>query len=309
MTSAAEVAAAGAPTEDSAILRGMPEGALPLVEAIPESPSHRRRLAKRLVEMLIAEPLYATSERAEIVIDLDSDRLYVDEAGEPWIGPGPCEQLTRTQRREIVRFTLAAVCRDPVQAFEALAALAEDDLEEDALRASLVKGRLAEGFAELPALGIIDLPQVGTLLESVALSGIRFPSALLRFRELVSAMQLLLDELAPEQEMYPWVLRTASRLLVAESLHRLSPKAFDQQAVFRSHLSNRDLTRWTLALPLAGWRMSLQAVETATRDGWGSLQRIADRPALRGLIRRLPSVRIVDDSADREPSSEKGVER
>ena len=183
------------------------------------------------------------------------------------------ERLSREQRRQTVMLVLAVALRDERRVFEAIAAVSEDDILGDEVKATLVRGLVAHFFSRLSPLTPPGFAQVMTLLDGLAFGGIRFPAELLMFRKALFTLEGVLHDVAPEVQMDLVLARYALRLLRREAPARLLRPFTDSSATFRTHLSNFDLTALVLSLPLLGSRLWAQGVEQVTDRGLRELQR------------------------------------
>jgi ubiquinone biosynthesis protein len=255
------------------------EAGVKVTDAFPTSERKRAKLAERVVEALVAAPMFAPEELAFFHADPHAGNLLADErAGDlillDW---ALTERLSREQRRQTVMLVLAVALRDERRVFEAIAAVSEDDLLRDEVKATLVRGHVAHFFSRLSPLTPPGFAQVMTLLDGLAFGGIRFPAELLMFRKALFTLEGVLHDVAPEVQMDLVLAHYAVRLLRREAPARLLRPFTDSSATFRTHLSNFDLTALVLSLPLLGSRLWAQGVEQVTDRGLRELQRSLTR--------------------------------
>ncbi len=248
------------------------EAGVKVTEAFEGNARARARLAARLIEALIALPMFSPAEEALFHADPHAGNLFADEASGDLIllDWALVERLSRAQRRQTVLLTLAVALRDERRVVEAIAALSEDDLLADEGKAALVRGHVARFFGELSPLHLPGLAEVMTLLDSIAFGGVRFPAELLMFRKALFTLEGVLADLAPDVKVDLVLARYALRLLPGEFPARLLRPLTDGSATFRTHLSNLDLAALVLSLPLLGNRLWLQGAERA--GGVGALR-------------------------------------
>lgn len=255
------------------------EADLKVTEAFATSERKRTKLAERIVEALIAVPMFAPEERAFFHADPHAGNLMADEGtGELVILDWALtERLSREQRRQTVQLVLAVGLRDERRVFDALAAVSEDDILGDEVKAALVRGHVSQFFSRLSPLTPPGFTQVMPLLDGMAFAGIRFPAELLLFRKMLFTLEGVLNDVQPGVQMDLVLARYALRLLQREAPRRLLRPLTDPSATFRTHLSNYDLTALVFSLPLLGSRLWAQGLEQVTDRGLQELQRALAR--------------------------------
>jgi ubiquinone biosynthesis protein len=255
------------------------EKAVKVTDAFPQSPRRRMALGERIVEALIATPLFAPEETAFFHADPHAGNLFADEATGDLVilDWALVERLTREQRRQTVLLTLGVALRDERRVFDAIRSLSEDDLLADQVKANLVRGHVARFFAELPPLAMPGFAEVMTLLDSIAFGGVRFPAELLMFRKVLFTLEGVLADVAPELQIDLVLARYALRLMRREAPRRLFRPLTDPSTSYRTHLSNLDLTALVLSIPLLGNRIWLQTAERVTEAGLIELERAVAR--------------------------------
>lgn len=255
-----------------------------VTDAFREDAAQRARLAERVVEALIAVPLFAREEEAFFHADPHAGNLFADErTGEVVILDWALvERLSREQRRQTVLLVLAVALRDAQRMYDAISMLAEDDLLMDTTQAALVRGHIAQFLRSLSPLTVPGFAQVMTLLDGMAFSGLRFPPPLLMFRKALFTLEGVLHDIAPEVQPDIALGRYALKLMSREAPGRLLRPLTDTSNTFRTHLSNYDLTMLVLSIPLLGNRLWLQTAEQVTQRGLNELQRALARLPLPG---------------------------
>ncbi|MBA3531192.1 MAG: hypothetical protein H0T73_04640 [Ardenticatenales bacterium] len=251
------------------------EVGLKVTDAFPHSTRKREKMAARLIEALIAVPMFAPEEQSFFHADPHAGNLFANEkTGEvillDW---ALSEKLTREQRRQTVLLALGVALRDEHRVFDAIAALSEDDLYQNEAKAHMVRGHIAEFFDALSPLIVPGFAQVMTLLDGIAFSGTRFPASLLMFRKVLFTLEGVLHDIAPELSMDLVLARHALKLMQREIPARLFRPLTDTSTTFRTHLSNFDLTAIAMGIPLLGNRLWLQTAEQITDRGLEELQR------------------------------------
>lgn len=239
----------------------------------------REKLAEKIVEALIAVPLFAPEERSFFHADPHAGNLFADEKNGDLIilDWALREYLTKAQRRQTVLLALAVGVRDEERVVEAISVLSEDDFAEQPYLADFTRGHVRAFFHEMSPLKVPGFVEVSTLLDGLAFGGVRFPAELLMFRKVMFTLEGVLHDLDPELKMDLVLGRYALQLMGREIPQRLIRPLTDSTHTFRTHLSNYDLTLLVLSLPLLGNRLWLQTAEKFTIKGLDELQRAIGR--------------------------------
>jgi ubiquinone biosynthesis protein len=161
------------------------EAGVKVTEACPNSWWGRLDVAARLIEALIAVPLFAREENAFFHADPHAGNLLFDEDKRELImlDWALTERLSVRQRRYLLVLVLAVVLRDERRMFVAIAALSADDLARDQAKAAIVRRRIAHFIGQQPPTAMLGVADAIALVDDVVLSGIRFPASLLMFRK------------------------------------------------------------------------------------------------------------------------------
>lgn len=249
------------------------EQGVKVTDAFSKQPTQRKKLAERLIEALIAVPMFAPEENAFFHADTHAGNLFADqETGDVVILDWALtERLSRRQRRQTVLLTLAIALRDEQRAYEALSDLTADDLDADESKGNLVREHLSHFFSELSPFKVAGLAQVMGLLDGMAFSGISFPRGLLMFRKIIFTLEGVLHDVAPGINIDSVLARYALKLMFQETPRRLLRPL--SRGTFRTHLSNYDLTVLVMSLPLLGNRLWLQSAEQMTNKGLREIER------------------------------------
>jgi len=278
------------------------ETGVKVTDAFRAAPSRRARLAKRVIEALIAAPLYAEGEEAYFHADLHAGNMIVDEPTDTLtiLDWALVVRLSRAQRRHLVLLTLAVAWRDIRRTYEAIAALCRDDLEHNPRKAAIVRGKVAEFFENLSPFRLPDVSQIAALMDGISLLGVHFPAELLLLRKTLYTLNGVIAEISPNVRIGSVIARYGLGLLLRESPGRQLRLPIDTSTVFRSHLSNYDLTLLALSLPLLGGRLYMRTLEDVTTQAFAMLEGlIQGRTFDRRLLERIKWPRITIQ--DREP--------
>lgn len=246
-----------------------------------ESRRKQRQLADRMIEVLLAVPLFAPEEQSVFHADLHAGNLAMDEqTGDLVILDWALvERLSRGQRRNFVMLFVASAWRDAERIFSAITHLSSDDLRTDEAKAALVRGHIASYLAQLPLLASPTLVRILSLLDAITSSGIRFPAELLLFRKMLFTLMDVVNEVAPGYQIDPALTRYMFTLMGKELPRRFQFPPTDTEHLFESHLTNNDLTIWAFTLPLFVNRLWLQFGEQTVNQGLERFQEISSKQA------------------------------
>jgi ubiquinone biosynthesis protein len=161
------------------------EAGVKVTEAFPNSLWGRLEVAARVIEALIAVPLFAREKEAFFHADPHAGNLLFDEDKRELImlDWALTERLSTEQRRYLLVLVLAVVLRDEQHMFRAIAALSADDLASDQAKAEITRRRIAHFIGQQSPTATLGIADAIALVDDVVLSGIRFPAPLLIFRK------------------------------------------------------------------------------------------------------------------------------
>jgi ubiquinone biosynthesis protein len=215
----------------------------------------RRRLARSVVEALIATPVWSAAPRALFHSDPHAGNLMIDRQGRlvplDWC---LASHLDLAARAAIARILVGAITRDTVAISAAIESLAIRPVNRIVLRA--VVERSVRGLAPLELPG---LPWSMRMLdEAVALAGLRIGAPLLAFRKALLTLDGVLSDIAPDLCLDHALAGSFIPRLVAELPWRVV--LLPESRLLPSRIANADLARLALAVP---WLTLLGAVDWA----------------------------------------------
>ncbi len=184
------------------------ERSVKITNAFPQQPERRRELARRLIEALVARPLFSGEEIALFHADPHVGNLRVDEStGDivllDWALTGT---LTTADRRSLILLFVTLPLRDEEQI---LGALSELSLAKSEVNRKLLK-RLIEIFMDSLPLGSVPTSgSLGDLIDSLLRAGARFSGSFLIFRKMLSTLGDVIDQLSPGETVQQTVLEYA----------------------------------------------------------------------------------------------------
>jgi ubiquinone biosynthesis protein len=212
----------------------------------------RRRLADLLVEALLARPIFAQASPALFHADPHAGNLFLTDdhrlALLDWSLVG---SLGGPQRVALVQILLDALTLDAEQICTTLEDLAGRRPPDRAALAAVVQGWLRRvRHGQLPGFTWL----VGLIDEAVGSARLRFPADLLLFRKAFHSLEgVVADVGAGSSRVDDVLLGQFLRHLAAEWPQRWL--ALPGCRAFATRLSNADLARLMLGLPLAAARL------------------------------------------------------
>ncbi len=170
-----------------------------ITDAVARMPQWRRRkIARQLVDKLIAVPLFAPTGDVMFHADPHAGNLLYDKTTEEIVilDWALTEHLTRDQRRHLAMLFLMIFLRDPVGACYEIGALRRGGGSPGKREARIVRDCVNRFIAALPparAPGIVD---VMALLERIAVEGVRLPTPLVMLRKVLFTLDGILYDIA-----------------------------------------------------------------------------------------------------------------
>lgn len=224
----------------SAVTAMTEEQGVKVTDAFLDMPWKRRRVATRLVEALLAMPLFAQDNEAIFHADPHAGNLFCDEkTGDVILVDWSLSKcVSREERRQFMLLILAVCLRDAQRIYHALDALCTDNLRQDQSKAALVRHRVQRFLRQLSPYTIPGLADISSLLDRLIWSGIGFSTSLLIFGKILFTLKGVLHDLAPDVRMGPVPLRY--RLSQGQAVARQLRRPAEPAVHFRSPLSRRD---------------------------------------------------------------------
>jgi ubiquinone biosynthesis protein len=255
------------------------EPGVKVTEAFPAVLWQRQQLAMRLIEVLLAVPLFAPEQEAAFHADPHAGNLFCNpQTGEVILLDWALTQrVGREERRQLVRLMLGVVLRDEAYICQALAALSTENGMQHPTQAVTVRQLVRHFVRRLSPWAFPGPTDLLTLLHTLVFAGLRFSPALLILRKMLFTLDGVLHELAPGVHKGPviaWYLLTQGTGSVS-GLCPLSPPA----STFRSPLSTWDWLALSWSACGFSSRVWLQGIAQAWDTGWQALQHITPQPA------------------------------
>ncbi|ETW95387.1 AarF/UbiB family protein [Candidatus Entotheonella palauensis] len=163
----------------------------------------RRLAANRLVELLVAIPLFTSQHHTVFHADPHAGNLYLDEnTGEMIIFDWALtETLSFEQRRQLFLLMLAVLLRDEQNIYNAIAGLSKDDLTTDHGKAQIVRRHVAEFIRQLSPFMLAGLSEFSSLLNDLLFAGIQLATPILMFRKALFTLEGVLGDIEPDLQM------------------------------------------------------------------------------------------------------------
>jgi len=236
------------------------EQSVKIIDAYPGDLLRRKELARRLIECLVARPLFLGQELSPFHADPHVGNLRVDETNGDlvlldWALTGT---LTTVDRRSLLLLLLTLPLRDEAQI---LAALSEISLAKDEVTQIFLR-RQIEIFMDALPLGKIPNPgSLGDLVDGLLRAGLRFSGSFLIFRKMLSTLGDVVEQISPSETIQQVVLEYA----VTNGLVRaLAPGA--RKIEFQIPLRGSDLLQLGLSAQLLLPRVWAQSVRSIARQ-------------------------------------------
>jgi ubiquinone biosynthesis protein len=181
-----------------------------ITDAVRRAPLwERAQVSSRLVDALIAVPLFAPSGDAMFHADPHAGNLLYDRSRSELIilDWALTERLTRVDRRNLAMLFLMMFLRDPVGVTEAVTRLSPKGRRDRSKRRH-VRELVTEYLNRLSAKKIPTAVDAMNLLEAIAWKGVRLPPSLIMFRKALFTLDGILHEIgAPDFSMESVMVR------------------------------------------------------------------------------------------------------
>jgi len=176
-----------------------------ITEAVrPMTAWRRRRVAAQLIGKLIAVPLLAPEADAIFHADPHAGNLLYDAArGElvalDW---ALTERLSRHQQRHLALLFLMVALRDPAGIRHQIQALSRAGAKHSKRESETIRDGVNDFVNQLPLVRLPGAVDAMSLVDRLALEGVRFPAPLIMLRKVLFTLDGILHEIAgPEVEM------------------------------------------------------------------------------------------------------------
>jgi predicted unusual protein kinase regulating ubiquinone biosynthesis (AarF/ABC1/UbiB family) len=267
------------------------EKGVKVTEAFSQDPFRRIEVAARIVEALLAIPLFSQEEEAIFHADPHAGNLFVDEKARELVlfDWALTERLSREERRQLVLLVLAVALRNERHIFQAIAKLSKDNITKDRTKANIVRSHVAHFISHLSPLTVPGIAHVLTLVDNIILSGVTVSASLLMFRKVLFTLDGVLHDVTsgvPVDLILTWYI-VKQQMRSASRLNPLSTSPTN----FRFPLSNFDRIALTWSAQFFGLRVGLQTTKQMRNMGLRKLQHILFCRGLREpMVRRRKDI-------------------
>ena len=165
--------------------------------ALHMTEKRRTQVARQMVEALVAFPMLSRQANAMFHADPHAGNLLYDrKTGElvllDW---ALAEHLNRDQRRRLMLLFVAVALRNSAAASHQIQELSELAIAAGSRESALIRETVDRSMAELPMVKLPKAIDAMTLLEAVALAGVRFPSSLVMFSKVLFTLDGILSDI------------------------------------------------------------------------------------------------------------------
>ena len=236
------------------------ERSVKITDAFPQDSQRRRELARKLIEVLVARPLFSSEEISPFHADPHVGNLRVDETTcdivlLDWALTGA---LSMAERRSLILLLVTLPLRDEEQI---LAALSQLSLSKSDATRDLLKRRIEIFMDALPLGSIPTSDSLGDLVDSLLRAGARFSGSFLIFRKMLSTLGDVIEQLSPGET----IQRTVLEYAVKNGLLNAFIPAFGKRE-FRIPLQAPDLFQIGLSAQCFLPRVWMQSVRSVARS-------------------------------------------
>lgn len=163
------------------------ETGVKVTDAFPRSPLRRRRVARQLVEALLAVPLMSSEEDAIFHADPHAGNLFYNEPARELIllDWALAEPMSLELRRQTALLALMMILRNGNGVRAAIRTLSNLDGKADRKGARLIDQFVDAYFAALAPDDSPGMLDALSLVDQLALEGVHFPAQLLMLRKIV----------------------------------------------------------------------------------------------------------------------------
>ena len=169
-----------------------------VTDSLSNKATQQKALSSRMVEALIAMPLFASEDESIFHADPHAGNLFVDEDTRELIifDWALTERLSHEQRRKIILLMSAVMLRDEALIFNAITELNENDFTTDVKRTETLRDQISQFIEELSLYKLPGINDVLSLVDDLMLTGMKFSTPLLIFRKVLLTLDGVLHDVA-----------------------------------------------------------------------------------------------------------------
>ncbi len=167
-----------------------------ITDAYANNKKQQRSLSTRIIDELIARPLFATEEEAIFHADPHAGNLFVDETTHELIilDWALTERLDFEQRRKIILLISALILRDDKLIQNVIMELSDTDYSKDPQSKHRLQQQIKKFMIQLALFRLPSVKDVLSLLDTIILDGIQFSRPLLIFRKVLLTLDGVLHD-------------------------------------------------------------------------------------------------------------------
>lgn len=174
------------------------ESGVKVTDAFRRQPSRRPAVAEQLIEALVVVPLLAREERAIFHADPHAGNLLYNERTRELVilDWALTDRLTRASRRHLAMLVIMTTLRNAAGVTEAIQKLASTREKLAPAQRQLIAACVTRFFQGIPLTRFAGALDAMTLLDTIALEGVRFPTALALFQKAMFTLDGVLHDIA-----------------------------------------------------------------------------------------------------------------
>jgi len=174
------------------------ENGVKVTDAFKRQPERRRAVAQQLIEALVVVPLLSREEHAIFHADPHAGNLLYKERSRELVivDWALTDKLSRDERRHLAMLVIMTTLRNSSGVTEAIKKLAQTREKLVPEQEQVVTKCVNRFFQELPVNRFAGAIDAMTLLDGIALEGVRFPASLAMFQKAVFTLEGVLHDIA-----------------------------------------------------------------------------------------------------------------
>ncbi len=168
-----------------------------VTDAFRDRPARRRRIAEQIVEAMVAVPLLSKDEYSLLHADPHAGNLFYDEKAHELVvlDWALTERLSREYRRHLALLVIMTTLRDSAGVAQQIVALSLS-AKSSGPQQRLISTRVRRFLTGFPAGKSPGALAAMSLLDSIAMEGVRFPASLAMFRKVIFTLDGVLHDVA-----------------------------------------------------------------------------------------------------------------
>ncbi|EDY83926.1 hypothetical protein VDG1235_3553 [Verrucomicrobiia bacterium DG1235] len=209
-----------------------------VTEAFSGQIDKRRKLASRLIQIFIAQPIFIENGVFMIHADPHAGNILVDETTGKvtLLDWALVDYIQPAERHELIVIVSAFLLRDEGLLANSLLKLSDANASSMPNASEIIHEEVRRAFQRMPLAGYPRLSDTTDLIDRIGMRGLRFSKELLVYRKALLTLQGVLNELDPENAIAPEIASYLSQTLASNLIH-LRPKTLPLTALDTAHLA------------------------------------------------------------------------